>query len=232
MKALPLVVSQSEWQAAQARMLAKEKQAIHARDALAAERRRQPMMRIDKDYVFEGPHGHTHLHDLFEGRRQLLVYHFMLAPGVHGWPDAGCPGCSMFVDNLGHPSHLHARDTSLVLVSRAPLANIERYRKRMGWERLWYSSDGSDFNKDMGVTSDQGESPGLSVLLRDGEDVFRTYFATARGLEAVGTVWSLLDLTPYGRQETWEDSPEGWPQSEPYQWWRRHDEYGTEHSGH
>jgi predicted dithiol-disulfide oxidoreductase (DUF899 family) len=156
----------------------------------------------------------------------------MLAPGVHGWPDAGCPGCSMFVDNLGLPVHLHARDTSLALVSRAPLANIERYRKRMGWDHPWYSSDGSDFNRDMGVTTDQGESPGLSVFLRDGDDVFRTYFATARGLEAVGTVWSLLDLTPYGRQETWEDSPEGWPQTEPYQWWRRHDEYGEQRPGH
>lgn len=232
MKALPHVVSQSEWQAAQAGMLAKEKQATRARDALAAERRRQPMVRIDKDYVFEGLHGKAHLGDLFEGRRQLLLYHFMFAPGVHGWPDAGCPGCSMFVDYLCHPAHLHARDTSLVLVSRAPLANIERYRNRMGWERPWYSSDGSDFNRDMGVTIDQGESPGLSVFLRDGDDVYRTYFVTARGLETVGTVWSLLDLTPFGRQETWEDSPEGWPQTEPYQWWRLHDEYGKNHAGH
>ena len=232
MKALPHVVSQSEWQAAQAGMLAKEKQATRARDALAAERRRQPMVRIDKDYVFEGLHGKAHLGDLFEGRRQLLLYHFMFAPGVHGWPDAGCPGCSMFVDYLCHPAHLHARDTSLVLVSRAPLANIERYRNRMGWERPWYSSDGSDFNRDMGVTTDQGESPGLSVFLRDGDDVYRTYFVTARGLETVGTVWSLLDLTPFGRQETWEDSPEGWPQTEPYQWWRLHDEYGKNHAGH
>lgn len=232
MKPLPPIVSQQAWQAAQERMLAMEKQATQARDALAAERRRQPMMRIDKDYVFKGPHGQEHLRDLFEGRRQLLVYHFMLAPGVHGWPDAGCPGCSMFVDNLGLPVHLHARDTSLALVSRAPLANIERYRKRMGWEHPWYSSDGSDFNRDMGVTSDQGESPGLSVFLRDGDDVYRTYFISARGLEAVGTVWSLLDLTPYGRQETWEESPEGWPQTEPYQWWRRHDEYGEQRPGH
>lgn len=232
MKALPRIVSQSEWQAAQSGMLAKEKQATRARDALAAERRRQPMVRIDKDYVFEGLHGKAHLGDLFEGRRQLLLYHFMFAPGVHGWPDAGCPGCSMFVDYLCHPAHLHARDTSLVLVSRAPLANIERYRNRMGWERPWYSSDGSDFNRDMGVTTDQGESPGLSVFLRDGDDVYRTYFVTARGLETVGTVWSLLDLTPFGRQETWEDSPEGWPQTEPYQWWRLHDEYGKNHAGH
>jgi predicted dithiol-disulfide oxidoreductase (DUF899 family) len=224
----PPIVSQQAWQAAQARMLEKEKQAIRTRDALAAERRRQPMVHIDKDYVFEGLHGRVHLRDLFEGRRQLLVYHFMFASGVHGWPDAGCPGCSMFVDNLCQPVHLHARDTSLALVSRAPLANIERYRKRMGWDRPWYSSDDSDFNRDMGVTTDEGESPGLSVFLRDGSDVFRTYFISARGLETVGTVWSLLDLTPYGRQETWEDSPEGWPQTEPYQWWRRHDEYDAD----
>lgn len=232
MKPLPPIVSLEEWQAAQARMLVKEKQMTRARDALAAERRRQPMVRIDEDYVFEGPQGQVHLSDLFEGRRQLLVYHFMFAPDVHGWPDAGCPGCSMFVDYLCHPAHLHARDTSLALVSRAPLANIERFRKRMGWNLPWFSSNGSDFNRDMGATTDQGEAPGLSVFLRDGNDVFRTYFVGARGLEAVGSVWSLLDLTPYGRQETWEDSPQGWPQTEPYQWWRRHDEYGAEHAGH
>ena len=190
------------------------------------------MVRIEKNYLFDGPHGKLRLLDLFEGRRQLLVYHFMFAPDVHGWPDAGCPGCSMFVDNLGHPSHLHARDTSLALVSRAPLANIERYRHRMGWKQPWYSSDGSDFNRDMGATNDQGEVPGLSVFLRDGDEVFRTYFVSARGLEPVGTVWTLLDLTPYGRQETWEASPAGWPQTEPYQWWRRHDEYDTDRQVH
>lgn len=228
MKPLPPVVSQQEWQLAQERMLAMEKQATRARDALAAERRRQPMMQIDKDYVFEGRNGKARFVDLFEGRRQLLVYHFMFAPDVHGWPDAGCPGCSMFVDNLGHPAHLHARDTSLALVSRAPLANIERFRKRMGWDKPWYSSDGSDFNRDMGATNDQGEVPGLSVFLHDGDKVFRTYFVSARGLECIGTVWSLLDLTPYGRQENWEDSPTGWPQTEPYRWWRRRDEYGTD----
>lgn len=232
MNPLPPIVPQQEWQAAQARMLAREKQMTRARDALAAERRRQPAVRIGKDYVFEGPQGKARLVDLFEGRHQLLVYHFMFAPSVHGWPDAGCPGCSMFVDGLCHPSHLHARDTSLALVSLAPLANIERFRRRMGWDRPWYSSEGSEFNRDMGATTDQGEAPGLSVFLRDGNDVFRTYFVSARGLEAVGTVWSLLDLTPYGRQENWEESPQGWPQTEPYQWWRRHDEYGTEHTGH
>jgi predicted dithiol-disulfide oxidoreductase (DUF899 family) len=128
---LPEVVSPAQWEAARAELLRKEKEATRARDALAAERRRRPMVRIDKDYVFEGPEGKASLLDLFDGRRQLIVYHFMFAPGVHGWPEAGCDGCSMFVDNVGHLAHLHARDTSLVLVSRAPLAKIESYRKRM-----------------------------------------------------------------------------------------------------
>ncbi len=222
---LPPVVSAEEWQAAHERLLAKEKEATRARDALAAERRRQPMAAIDKAYVFEGPEGEASLLDLFEGRRQLILYHFMFAPGVEGWPSAGCDGCSMVVDNIGHLAHLHARDTSLVLVSRAPLASIESYRERMGWPVPWYSSAGSDFNVDFGVTTDQGEDFGLSVFLRDGEKVYRTYFTSRRGVEALGSVWTLLDLTPLGRQENWEDSPEGRPQSPPYQWWRRHDEY-------
>ncbi len=142
----PQVVSPTEWQAARDKLLIKEKQATRARDALAAERRRLPMVRIDKDYVFDGPDGKARLLDLFDGRRQLIVYHFMFAPGVDGWPAAGCPGCSQFVDNLGHLAHLHARDTSLVLVSRAPLANLQRYQARMGWRIPWFSSAGSDFN--------------------------------------------------------------------------------------
>jgi len=212
----PQVVSPAEWQAALDRLLVKEKAATRARDALAAERRRLPMVRIEKDYVFEG-------------RRQLILYHFMFGPSH----DAGCDGCSMVVDNMCHPAHLHARDTSIALVSRAPLDKIERYKQRMGWTLPWYSSFGSDFNVDFGVgpavprpTDDQdGESFGLSVFLRDGDEVFRTYFTTRRGVEALGSSWSFLDLTPYGRQETWEDSPPGWPQTPPYEWWRRHDEY-------
>ncbi len=225
---LPQIVSPAEWQAAHEKLLAKEKAATHARDALAAERRRQPMVRIEKDYVFEGPQGKASLLDLFEGRRQLILYHFMFAPDVEGWPSAGCPGCSMVVDQVGHLAHLHARDTSFALVSRAPLANIEQYRKRMGWSIPWYSSAGSDFNVDFGVTTDKGETFGLSVFLRDEEgNVYRTYFTNGRGVEALGSVWTFLDLTPLGRQEDWEDSPEGWPQTPPYEWWRRHDEYGT-----
>lgn len=224
---LPETVSPAEWQAAHEKLLAKEKAATHARDALAAERRRLPMVRIEKDYVFEGPQGKASLLDLFEGRRQLILYHFMFAPGVEGWPSAGCPGCSMFVDQIGHLAHMEARDTSFALVSRAPLANIEAYQERMGWTVPWYSSAGSDFNVDFGVTTDRGETFGLSVFLCDDDNVFRTYFTAGRGVEALGSVWTFLDLTPLGRQEDWEDSPEGWPQTPPYQWWRRHDEYGT-----
>jgi predicted dithiol-disulfide oxidoreductase (DUF899 family) len=225
--ALPPVVSADQWRAARDRLMVKEKAHTRAGDALAAERRRLPMVRIDKDYVFEGPAGRARLVDLFQGCRQLLLYHFMFAPGVGGWPDAGCPGCSWFVDQIGHLEHLQARDVSFALVSRAPLANIERYRARMGWTLPWFSSAGSDFNTDFGLSKDTGETFGLSVFLRDGEAVYRTYFTAGRGAEALGSVWTFLDLTPYGRQETWEDSPEGWPQSAPYQWWRRHDEYGA-----
>jgi predicted dithiol-disulfide oxidoreductase (DUF899 family) len=226
---LPPVVSPDEWRAAGDQLLVKEKEATRARDALAAERRRLPMMRIDKDYLFDGPDGEARLPDLFEGRRQLILYHFMFGPNQ----DVGCDGCSMFVDQIGHLAHLHARNTSFALVSRAPLAKIEPYRKRMGWTIPWYSSSGSDFNVDFGVSPEtprpteyqDGESFGLSVFLREGDEVFRTYFTSRRGVEALGSVWTFLDLTPLGRQEDWEDSPAGYPQTKPYEWWRRHDEY-------
>jgi predicted dithiol-disulfide oxidoreductase (DUF899 family) len=227
---LPPVVSPNEWEAAREQLLAKEKEATRARDALAAERRRLPRLRIDKDYVFEGPDGKASLLDLFEGRRQLIVYHFMFGPNQ----DAGCDGCSMVVDNIGNLAHLHARDTSLVLVSRAPLARIEPYKQRMGWTLPWFSSFDSNFNVDFGLSPESpqpteyqdGEEFGLSVFLRDGESVYRTYFTAGRGVEALGSNWSFLDLTPLGRQEDWEDSPPGYPQTPRYEWWRRHDEYG------
>jgi predicted dithiol-disulfide oxidoreductase (DUF899 family) len=218
---LPPVVSAEEWEAAHEKLLAKEKEATQARDALAAGRRRQPMVRFDKDDVFEGPEGEASLLDLFEGRRQLIVYHFMFGPGAPGWPDAGCDGCSMFVDQIGHLAHLHARDTSFALVSVASIDKIEAYRERMGWTIPWFSLAGNDFNSDCGVT----DGFGLSAFLRDGDEVFRTYFTTGRGVEALGSVWTFLDLTPLGRQEDWEDSPEGYPQTPRYEWWRRHDEY-------
>jgi predicted dithiol-disulfide oxidoreductase (DUF899 family) len=226
---LPPVVSEAEWQAAREELLAKEKEATRARDLLAAERRRQPMVEIEKDYVFDGPGGKARLVDLFEGRRQLLLYHFMFGPNQ----EAGCDGCSMFVDQVGHLAHLHARDTSFALVSRAPLAKIEPYKERMGWSIPWYSSFESDFNVDFGRSPEtpqegvyqDGEMFGLSVFLRDGDRIFRTYFTVHRGVEALGSVWTFLDVTPLGRQETWEDSPDGYPQTPPYEWWRRHDEY-------
>jgi predicted dithiol-disulfide oxidoreductase (DUF899 family) len=218
-------VSAAEWQLAHDKLLVKEKEATRARDALAAERRRQPIVQIDKDYVFEAPGGEENLLDLFDGRRQLIVYHFMFAPRVDGWPSAGCTGCSMFVDNVGELAHLHARDTSFALVSRAPLANIQPYKQRMGWTMPWVSSGGSDFNIDFGVTVDGRETFGLSVFLHDGDSIYRSYFTAGRGVETLGTVWTFLDLTPLGRQEAWEDSPAGWPKTSPYQHWRRHDEY-------
>ena len=219
------VVSPAAWRVARQDLLVKEKAATRAGDALAAERRRLPMVLIDKPYVFDGAGGKANLPDLFDGRRQLIVYHFMFAPGVDGWPSAGCDGCSFFADNVCQLAHLHARDTSFVLVSLAPLAQIEPYKARMGWALPWFSSSGSDFNVDFGVTTDAGETFGLSVFLRDRDRVFRTYFTSGRGVEALGSAWTFLDLTPLGRQEIWEDSPEGYPQTKPYEWWRRHDEY-------
>ena len=222
---LPEIVSRGEWQQARAALLIKEKAATRARDALNAERRRLPMVRVEKEYGFEGPGGQVGLRDLFGGRRQLIVYHFMFAPGVGCWPEAGCPGCSMVVDHLGPLEHLYARDTSLVLVSLGPLAKLEAYRERMGWKVPWVSSAGTDFNRDFGLSTEEGETFGLSVFLQDAGAVYHTYFTTDRALEAVDTNFTLLDWTVLGRQETWEDSPPGWPQSEPYVWWRRHDEY-------
>ena len=224
-KAFPPIVSKEVWHEAHDKIRAKEKALTHEHDALAAERRRLPMVKIDKKYVFDGDTGKVKLLDLFDGRRQLILYHFMFAPGVEGWPDAGCPGCSMVADQIPHLSHLHDRDTSFVFVSLAPLAKIKKFRRRMEWTIPWFSSAGTEFNKDFGVSTDRGENFGLSVFVRDGKNIYRTYFTNGRGLETLGTVWTLLDLTPYGRQETWEDSPDSWPQTAPYQWWRRHDEY-------
>jgi predicted dithiol-disulfide oxidoreductase (DUF899 family) len=226
---LPRIVSEAEWQEANEQLRGKEKEATKARDALAAERRRLPMVRIQKEYVFDGPGGKASLLDLFEGRRQLIVYHFMFGPNQ----DVGCDGCSMVADQIVHLAHLHARDTSFAMVSRAPIAKIEPYRERMGWSLPWYSSFDSDFNVDFGLSPEtpqegvyqDGETFGLSVFLRDGDEVYRTYFTNRRGVETLGPVWTLLDLTPLGRQENWEDSPEGRPQGKPYEWWRRHDEY-------
>jgi predicted dithiol-disulfide oxidoreductase (DUF899 family) len=218
----PPTVSRQEWETARRALLVKEKEVTRAHDALAAERRRMPRMEVEKPYAFEGPNGPASLADLFEGRSQLIVYRFFFEPGVSGWPDAGCPGCSMMADQVAHVAHLNARDITYVRASRAPQADIERLKARMGWDAPWYTIT-DDFDKDFDVD----EWHGTNVFLRDGDRIFRTYFLNNRGDEALGSTWSYLDLAPLGRQEDWEDSPKGYPQSRAYAWWRRHDEYET-----
>jgi predicted dithiol-disulfide oxidoreductase (DUF899 family) len=217
---LPPIVSPQEWDAARQELLVKEKAHTRARDALAAARRRMPRMAVEKDYLFDGPHGPASLLDLFDGRHQLIVYRFFFQPDVDGWPDAGCPGCSMLADQVGHLSHLNARDTTLAFVSRAPQDAIARLKKTMGWDIPWFTLTDS-FDADFGVD----EWHGTNAFLREGHTVYRTYFIDNRGDEAMGSTWSYLDITALGRQENWEDSPDGYPQTPPYQWWRRHNEY-------
>jgi predicted dithiol-disulfide oxidoreductase (DUF899 family) len=217
----PPIVSPQEWEAARQELLVREKEHTRAGDALAAARRRMPWMAVEKDYRFEGPDGPASLLDLFEGRRQLIVYRFFFEPGVHGWPEGGCPGCSWVADQITHPAHLNARDTTIALISRAPQPDIARWKARMGWDIPWYTVT-DDFDADFGV----GEWHGTNAFFRDGDRVFRTYFVESRGDEAMGSTWSYLDITALGRQEEWEDSPEGYPQTPPYEWWRLHDEYG------
>ena len=211
----PPIVSPQDWTA--------------ARDALAAQRRRMPRLAVEKQYRFEGPNGPASLLDLFEGRRQLIVYRAFYEPDVTtypssgggGYPERACVGCSMVADQVAHPAHLNARDTTLAYASRAPQANIRSLQERMGWEHIpWYTIT-DDFDKDFGVDQWHGHN----VFVREDDRIFRTYLIDGRGDEALGTTWSYLDITPYGRQEEWEDSPEGVPQTPPYQWWNLHDQY-------
>ena len=219
----PPIVSPEEWEAARQQLLVKEKALTRARDALAAERRRMPWLAVEKEYEFDGPEGKASLLDLFDGRRQLIVYRAFFEPGVYGWPEHACRGCSMVADQVAHVAHLNARDTTLVFASRAPQADIERVKARMGWEMPWYTmTDG--FDADFGVD----EWHGTNAFIRDGDSVFRTYFINNRGDEAMGSTWSYLDITALGRQEEWEDSPEGYPQTPPYEWWNWHDEYAAD----
>jgi len=219
----PPAVPADAWQDAWSELLVKEKAMTRARDALAAERRRMPWMAVEKHYEFFGPQGELSLLELFEGRRQLIVYRAFFEPGVYGWPEHACRGCSMCADQVSHLAHLNARDTTLVYASRAPMADIERLKARMGWEMPWYSFEGS-FDADFGVDQWHGHN----VFFRDGEQIFRTYFTNNRGDEAFGTVWSYLDITPLGRQEVWEDSPPGYPQTPTYKWWNWHDNYNAD----
>lgn len=225
---LPDIVTREEWLAARQELLLKEKAQTRARDALNAERRRLPMVEIGKEYLFDGSDGKATLFDLFDGDAQLIVYHFMFAPE---W-DAGCRSCSAFLDQIGHLAHLRARSTNFIAVSRAPFTKILPFKARMGWTVPWYSSHGSDFNHDFGVTVGEGESsyeqPGLSCFLRDGDRVFHTYSTYDRGTDWIASYSSLLDLTALGRQEEWEEpkgratglgAPAG------SDWLRYHDEY-------
>ena len=216
----PPIVSPQEWDSAWNELLVKEKEFTRARDALAARRRRMPWMAVEKEYVFEGPDARATLLDLFEGRRQLIVYRFFYEEGVARFPKSGCEGCSFLADQVAHPAHLNARDTTLAFVSRAPQADIARWKTRMGWIVPWYTITDS-FDVDFGV----GEYHGTNAFIRDGDRIFRTYFVNNRGDEAMGSTWNYLDITALGRQEEWEDSPDGYPQTPPYQWWNLHDEY-------
>jgi predicted dithiol-disulfide oxidoreductase (DUF899 family) len=226
---MPPIVSPEEWTAAREKLLVKEKELTRARDALAAERRRMPRMLVEKEYRFEGSNGSASLLDLFEGRRQLIVYRAFYEPGVTttaegtSYPERACVGCSFGADQVAHPAHLNARDTTLVYASRAPQAEIQGLKERMGWQRIpWYTIT-DDFDADFDVD----EWHGHNAFYRDDDDrVYRTYFIDGRGDEAMGTTWSYLDMTALGRQEEWEDSAKGYPQSKPYAWWNYHDNYG------
>jgi len=227
---LPPIVSREEWDAARQEVLVKEKEVTRARDALAAQRRRMPWMAVEKEYRFDGPDGSCTLLDLFEGRRQLIIYRAFYAPDVttyanpdtDSYPERACAGCSFGTDQIAHPAHLNARDTTLAYASRAPQHEIQGLRDRMGWQLIpWYTIT-DDFDKDFGVDQWHGHN----VFIHQGDQIYRTYFINSRGAEHLGTTWSFLDITPLGRQETWEDSPEGWPQTPPYEWWNYHDAYG------
>ena len=224
----PPVVSPKEWLAAREELLVEEKAMTRARDALAAARRRMPWTAVEKDYRFEGPSGPVSLLDLFEGRRQLIVYRFFYGPDITTlasggtYPERACVGCSFVADQVAHLAHLNARDTTLAFVSRAPQPEIQGLKARMGWDIPWYELT-DEFDADFGV----GEWHGHNAFIREGDRIYRTYFIDARGDEAMGTVWSYLDLSALGRQEEWEGSPEGWPQTAPYGWWNYNDAYGT-----
>ncbi|MEZ0326584.1 MAG: DUF899 domain-containing protein [Fimbriimonas sp.] len=224
----PPIVTPEEWRKHRLELLAEEKALTKQKDRVNARRRRLPMVKLEKEYTFQTNDGTKTLKDLFEGRRQLVVYHFMFDPA---W-DKGCPGCTGFVDALGDLSMLGERNTTFTLISRAPLEKLNLYKAEKGWTVNWVSSFGSDFNYDFHATIDknvappeynykpapdvEGEAHGDSVFFRLGDDVYHTYSVYARGMEDWTDSYSLLDMTPYGRQEDFEDSPPGWPQKPTY----------------
>jgi predicted dithiol-disulfide oxidoreductase (DUF899 family) len=232
----PRIVSEQEWREQRLKLLAEEKELTRHMDRVNAARRRLPMLKIDKQYLFDGPQGKVSLLDLFQGQRQLAIYHFMFDPQ---W-QKGCMGCTGYIDAIGDLSMLKERNTTFAVVSRAPLEKLQAYRAAKGWKIDWYSSFGSDFNYDFHVTLDEsvtpieynyrsaaelqqrfgrnikGEEHGLSVFFRVGDEIFHTYSAYARGTESLTDSYALLDVTPYGRQESFEDSPAGWPQKPTY----------------
>lgn len=219
----PPVASQAEWNAALATITAQEESVATAMHELAAARKRMPMVLVERDYVFDGPDGQRTLAELFDGRNQLILYRFFYEDGVDGWPDAGCPGCSSFVDGIADLALLHARDITFVMASPAPQTNLRVYAERMGWTDLpWYTIHTERFSADFGVD----EWFGLNVFLRDGDRVYRTYFLQHGPMvQTIGSVWSLFSLTPFGAQQEDEDAPEGWPQAPSAFWYRRHDEF-------
>lgn len=217
------VVSDDEWNAAREKLLVQEKALMTEKDRLAAKRRRLPVTQVNRNYQFTGTHGEVDLLGLFEGRRQLIVYRFFYAPDVENWPDGACSGCSLFADTVVHPAHLAARDTTLAFVTAAPIERIDTLRDRMGWRHIpFYSLPDERFSRDFGVV----DMFGIYVFIRQGDDIFRSYFLNGRGIEDIGPVWSFLDMTPLGRQEAWQEAPDGRPQGDPYTWWRLHDNYG------
>jgi predicted dithiol-disulfide oxidoreductase (DUF899 family) len=216
----PPVVTPQEWEAAREELLRKEKEVTRAHDALAAARRRMPWQAVTKPYAFDGPDGRVSLAGLFEGRSQLVIYRAFFEPGVTGWPEHACHGCSMMADQVAPVVHLNTRDITFAYASRAAQPDIARLKERMGWKHPWYTLT-DDWDLDHGVD----EYHGTNVFFRDGDQVYRTYFINNRGDEALGSTWSYLDLSPLGRQETWEDSPDGYPQTPPYNWWNWNDEY-------
>ena len=221
--ARPVIVSQSEWETSLAAITEREKTVAEAIDQLAAARKRMPMVRVEHDYRFDGPDGERSLAELFDGRSQLILYRFFFEDGVDGWPEAGCPGCSSWADGIGQLGLLHARDITFAMASPAPQENLRRYAERMGWTHIpWYTIRTERFSADFGTE----EWFGLNVFLRDGDDVYRTYFLQHGAMvRTIGSVATLISLTPYGGQVDDEDTPEGWPKAPGTFWYRRHDEF-------